>query len=302
MFTAISRIIHYGFVNFWRNIWPSAATVAIMVLSLLVFSGLIFFNVITKSAVASIQSKIDISVYFKTNVSEDDILNIKRSLESLAEVERVEYVSADAALARFKEKHADDETVSQALAELTVNPLEASLNIKARQPEQYAAIAEYLAAPNLSRYFDKVSYFENQVVIDRLVAVIANVNRMGLALTVILAVIAGLVVFNTIRLAIYSNRDEIGIMRAVGAGNAFVRGPYMVEGMIAGVLAAVVSIIFMAPLIYFLSPYFATFIPGLDLFRYFYTNILTLLGYQLLFGVLIGALSSFIAVRRYLKN
>lgn len=302
MFTVISRIVHYGFVNFWRNGWPSAATVAIMVMALLVFSGLIFFNVITASAIASIQEKIDISVYFKTNVSEDEILNVKRSLESLSEVGQVDYVSTDEALARFKEKHAEDETVSRALSELTVNPLEASLNIKARKPEQYASIAEYLSAPNLSQYFDKVSYFENQVVIDRLVAIINNVNRMGLALTVILAVVAGLVVFNTIRLAIYSNRDEIGIMRAVGAGNAFVRGPYMVEGVIAGVLAAVLSLLVAAPLVYFASPYFSVFIPGLNLFQYFYTNILSLLGYQLLFGVLIGALSSLIAVRRYLKN
>jgi cell division transport system permease protein len=302
MFTAISRIIHYGFVNFWRNGWPSAATVAIMVIALLVFSGLIFFNVITSSAIASIQNKIDISVYFKTNVPEDEILNIKRSLESLAEVGQVEYISADEALARFKERHAQDDTIRRALAELTVNPLQASLNIKARKPELYASIAEYLSAPNLSQYFDKVSYFENQVVIDRLITIISNVNRMGLAMTVILAIVAGLVVFNTIRLAIYSNRDEIGIMRAVGAGNAFVRGPYMVEGIIAGVIAAVISLLIAAPLVYFVSPYFSVLIPGLNLFQYFYTNILRLLGYQLLFGVLIGAFSSFIAVRRYLRN
>lgn len=302
MFTVISRIVHYGFVNFWRNGWPSAATVAIMVVALLVFSGLIFFNVITKNAIASIQNKIDISVYFKTNVPEDEILNIKRSLESLSEIKQVEYVSASEALEQFKERHAGDETVSRALSELTVNPLEASLNIKANRPDQYASIAEYLSAPNLSQYFDKVSYFENQVVIDRLVAIINNVNRIGFALTVILAIVAGLVVFNTIHLAIHSNRDEIGIMRAVGAGNTFVRGPYMVEGVIAGVIAAVLSMIIAAPIIYFVSPYFSVFIPGLNLFQYFYTNILNLLGYQLLFGVLIGALSSFIAVRRYLRN
>lgn len=302
MFTIISRIIHYGFVNFWRNAAPSAATVAIMVIALSVFSGLILFGVVTESAITSIQNKIDISVYFKTSVPEDEILNVKRSLESLAEVKEIEYVSASEALERFKERHADDETISRALNELTVNPLQPSLNIKARKPEQYASIAEYLSAPNLSRYFDKVTYFENQVVIDRLVTIINNVNRLGLALTVILAVVAGLVVFNTIRLAIYSNREEIGIMRAVGASNAFVRGPYMIEGVIAGVISAVSSLLVVAPIVYFVSPYFSVFIPGLNLFQYFYTNIFNLLFYQLLFGILIGALSSFIAVRRYLRN
>lgn len=302
MFTVLSRIIHYGFINFWRNGWPSAATVAIMVIALLVSVGLIFFGVTTDRATASIQEKIDISVYFKSNAPEDEILNIKQSLESLSEVREVEYVSRDRALEIFKAAHRDDETITQALNELSTNPLVASLNIKARQPDQYASIAQYLNAPNLSRYIDNMSYSKNQVVIDRLTAIVQNVNRGGLALTVILAVIAGLVVFNTIRLAIYSNRDEIAVMRAVGASNAFVRGPYLVGGIISGVLAAITSIIVAAPLAYMVTPYLRAFIPGLDIFEYFYSHLFILLGYQLLFGIGIGMLSSFIAVRRYLKS
>jgi len=302
MLTIISRIFHYGFANFWRNGWPSAATVAIMVLALSMFAGLIFFNALTDQAIDSVQDKIDISVYFKTNTSEDQILNVKRSLESLSEVRRVEYVSTDEALARFKERHREDELITQAVDELTVNPFEASLDIKAVHPNQYASIAEYLAAPNLSQYFDKVTYFENQVVIDRLVGMINNVNRGGFILTVILALVAGLVVFNTIGLAIYSSREEIGIMRAVGASNALVRGPFMVEGVIAGVLAAILSVILAAPAAYFTSGYFEVLIPGFDLFEYFYTHLLSIFLYQLLFGVGIGMLSSFMAVRRYLRN
>ncbi|MEK7212784.1 MAG: permease-like cell division protein FtsX [Patescibacteria group bacterium] len=302
MFTIISRIVHYGFQSFWRNGWPSAATVAIMVLALLVFIGLIFFNHVTDAAVASIQSKIDISIYFKTDTSEDQILNIKRSLESLAEVAEVEYVSTDEALVRFKERHAEDQTISRAVSELNINPFEASLNIRARKPDQYASIAEYLDAPNLSQYIDKASYFENQVVIDRLVAIINQVNRGGLILTIVMALIAGLVVFNTVRLAIYSNRDEISIMRSVGASNILVRGPYMVEGVIAGVLSAIMSLVVAAPIIYAIAPYFRVFIPGLDLFAYFYTNLFSLLLYQLIFGIFVGVFSSFVAVRRYLRN
>lgn len=301
MLTVISRIVHYGFANFWRNGWPSAATVAIMVLALLVFIGLILFNVVTGQAMASVENKIDVSVYFKTNTPEDEILNVKQSLESLREVKSVVYVSSDEALAIFQERHAND-PLGQAVEEVTGNPFVASLNIQANSPDQYATIAQYLSTPNLSQYFDKVSYFENQEVIDRLVAIINNVNRGGFVLTVILILVAGLVVFNSIGLVIYSSREEIGIMRAVGASNALVRGPFMVEGVIAGVLAAIISILIAAPLTYFVSPYFAAFIPGLDIFQYFYSHIPSLLGYQLLFGILVGAFSSTIAVRRYLRN
>jgi cell division transport system permease protein len=302
MFTIFSRIVHYGFLNFWRNGWPSAATVAIMILALLVFIGLVFFNVVTDQAVNSIKDKIDISVYFKTNTPEDEILNVKQSIESLSEVKDVEYISADQALENFRSRHEDDQSINRAITELNGNPFVASVNIKAHQPEQYAAIAQYLSSPNLSKYFDKVTYFQNQEVIDRLVAIINNVNRGGLVLTIILTLIAGLVVFNTIRLAIYSNRDEIGIMRAVGASNALVRGPFMVEGIIAGVLSAVISLIVAAPLTYLISPYFSQFIPGLNLFEYFYRNLFSLIGYQLLFGIFIGCFSSMVAVRRYLRN
>ncbi len=302
MFTVISRIIHYGFANFWRNVWPSTATVAIMVIALLVFLGLIFFSVITGAAVNSVQSKIDVSVYFKTSTAEDEILNVKQALESLPEVKSAEYVSSDQALAIFKDKHANDPKISQAINELNNNPLEASLNIQARNPNQYDAIAAYLETPSLSQNVDKVSYAENKVVIDRLIAIVNNVNRGGWILTIIMALVAGLVVFNTIQLAIYSNRDEIAIMRSVGASNLLVRGPYVVEGMIAGALSAVLSMLLIAPVLYLVSPYFSQLIQELDLFRYFYGHMLSLLLYQLAFGMLIGGLSSFVAVRRYLRN
>ncbi len=302
MFTVISRIIHYGFKNFWRNGWPSAATVAIMIFALSGFIGLILFNFITSQAIASVQDKIDISVYFKSTTPEDEILNIKHSLESLAEVKQVEYISSDEALATFKETHKEDASISQAVQELGTNPLVASLNIKAREPNQYASIAGYLDAPSIKGNVESLSYSKNQTVINRLTAIIGNVNRGGFAVTLTLAIIAGLVVFNTIRLAIYSNRDEIGIMRAVGASNTFVRGPYVMGGIIAGTIAAVVSMIIAAPVTYAVSPYLKVFIPGLDIFHYFYANIFMLLGYQLLFGIGIGSVSSFIAVRRYLRN
>jgi cell division transport system permease protein len=302
MFTIISRIFQYGFKNFWRNGLLSTATVAIMTLSLIVFFSLIIFGVITQAAAASIQDKIDISVYFNTNTSEDQILSIEHSLEGLSEVQSVQYTSRDQALAIFQQNHANDQAVSQAINELNTNPLEASLEVKAKDPSQYGAIADYLGSQSLSSYVDTVSYSQNQDIITRLATIVKDVESGGLILTIILALIAGLVVFNTVRLAIYSNRDEIGVMRVVGASNSLVRGPYVVEGILCGGIAAVLSMIVMAPVIYFVSPYLNSFIPGLNIFGYLTSHAIRLFLYELLFGVLIGSFSSFFAVRRYLRN
>jgi cell division transport system permease protein len=303
MFTILSRIIHFGLVSFWRNGWLSTATVAIMVVALSMLLGLNLFGFVTDEAVASLQDKIDISVYFKSNTPEDQILAIKRSLESLSEVKSVDYISRDKALEIFKERHKDEGTISQAINELQENPLQASLEVKAKDPRDYASLAEYFSdSPNLSQYIESVSYSKNRVVIERLNAIIRNVTSGGLLLTVVLAFVAALVIFNTIRLAIYSNREEIGIMRLVGASNALVRGPYVVEGIVGGIIAAVVSIIVAVPIVYALSPHMDKFVPSLNLFAYFYTHIVSLFWYQLLLGILLGGLSSFWAVRRYLKH
>ncbi len=303
MVTVISRIFNFGFKNFRRNGWLSTATVAIMALALSGFMALMIFGTITNAAAAAIENKIDISAYFTTNTPEDTILSIKQSLEQLPQVADVQYVSRNQALAAFKAAHQNNPTITQALGQLNSNPLEASLNIKAKDPSQYASIAQYLSAPAIAQYLDgPPSYYDNQAVIERLTKIVQVVTTGGFLVTILLALVAGLVVFNTIRIAIYSNREEIGVMRVVGASNAFVRGPYVVEGMICAAIAAAASLVLVAPVLYFISPYLDIFIPGLGIFHYFWTHSPLLFFYVLLFGVVIGAFSSFVAVRRYLKN
>jgi cell division transport system permease protein len=302
MITKLSRIVHFGLNNFWRNGLLSTATVAITVLALVVSLGLVVFNQVTDVAIQSVQDKIDISVYFNSGTSADTISNIKKTLESMPEVKEARYISKEEALEIFKKQHQDDDSISQAINLVEDNPLEPSLNIKAYEPDQYEGIAKTFENPNIKQYVTSVSYYENKPIIDKLSKIIANVNRGGLVLVIFLIVVAGLIVFNTIRLAIYSSRDEIAIMRAVGASNMLVRGPFLVDGIITGALAACLSLIIALPVISFVAPYLDNFIPGLDLFHYFYSNIFFLLGLQLLFGVGISIISSFLAVRRYLKN
>ncbi len=301
MATTLFRVLKFGFQNFSRHGLLSATTTVIMILAVFVLNGLVIFGVISNAAVTSLQDKIDISVYFKSAAPEDNILQLERALEQLTEVRAVEYVSQEKALEIFKSKHGEDETISQALAELQVNPLLASLNIKAKDPSQYSTIAGYLESEELKDVIEKVTFGQNRLAIERLARIVDTVKGAGLAMTIFLAIVAVLVTFNTIRLAIYSNREELGIMRLVGAANKFINGPYIVTGIIYGTLAAIVGSAVSAPLIIIASPYVASFIPDLSLAAYLGAHVPQFLLYQFIFGIGLGAISAAIAVRRYLK-
>ncbi len=301
MATTFFRIIKFGLQNFSRNGLLSATTVAILVMALLVFNGLLMFGVISKSAVASLEDKIDISVYFSAGATEDQILSLEKALESLPEVKSADYISQDKALAIFKDRHKEDEAIAQALNELQANPLLASLNIKAQNPSQYQSIAGYLEADNLKEIIENVTYGENRIVIDRLARIVDTLKGAGWLATLLFAAVAILVTFNTIRLAIYSNREELGIMRLVGASNKFINGPYLVTGVIYGILGGMISLTLAAPAIVLASPYVSVFIPEVSLASYLFTHLPQLIFYHLVIGVGLGSVSAVVAVRRYLK-
>ena len=296
------RIIKWAFKNFRRNGWLSTATVSIMVLTLLVITLLLMVNIVDNAVLENLEKKIDISVYFKLETPEEEILNVKSQLEELEEVESVVYVSQDEALIKFKERHKDNPILLQSLEELDTNPLEASLNIKAQETRQYANINQFLEGVYYGDIIDKVNYMQNKEVIEKLGKIVMDVKTAGLVLTLALAVIVFLVTFSAIRLAIYSSREEIGVMRLVGATNWFIRGPFIVEGMLYGIIAAVVTVAFLYPLFYFLSPKLSGFLPIGDIFIYFQANLLSFFVLLLGIGVILGGFSSLIAVTKYLKR
>jgi cell division transport system permease protein len=240
-------------------------------------------------------------VYFRRSTAEDDMLKMKKAVEQLPTIKSVEYISSADALTDFKEKHKNDPTISQALAELAQNPLLASLNVKAKDSNDYPAIAQYLENQGFTPIVEKVTYSQNKNAIDRLNKLIDTLNRMGLAITIFIAFAASLVAFNTIRLAIYSNRDEIAIMRMVGASNTFIKGPYIVDGILYGFFGILLTVLLTAPLMNIAAPVVARLIPEMDLQAYFYANLPNLFGYLLVFGAALGVLSSWVAIRRYLK-
>lgn len=303
MITALYRVIKYGFKNFWRQRLISLATLTIILLAIFVFQGLIIFNSVAENLLTSLKDKIDISVYFETNAPEDEILKMRRILEDMPEVKEVEYISREKALEIFKEEHADDpdDTILRALEVVGENPLPASLVIKAYDPADYLKIATFAKGESFQDIVDKVPDDEDQAVIDKLAYIIDIGKRGGIILTIVLFIVAIIVSFNTILLAIYSNREEIGIMRLVGASNAFIRGPFIVEGVIYGTLASIIAILITIPIVYTISPYLNLLSDDIDLKGYFLTNLPALFGYELLFGIGIGVISSMIATRKYLK-
>jgi cell division transport system permease protein len=307
--TALRRMIGGGWQNFTRGGAVSIATVMVMTVTLGIISSLIFLSALLTFTLNSITQKINVAVYFITSASETDILALKNKIEQLPQVADVSYTSREQALADFKELHATDQPILQGLAELDDNPLEASLAVRAKDPSQYEAIASTLSTtPALSSggtsIIDRVNYLQTKEVkrsIDNLSSIISATREIGLIIILIFAIASVLIAYATIQLAIYTARDEIGVMRLVGASNAYIRGPFIVAGIIAGVLAAVIVLLLIWPVSWYLSVKTALWLQGFSFYGYFISHLLLIVGVVVGSGIVLGGLPSIFAIRSYLK-
>lgn len=302
----LKRILRTGFFNFWRDSTVSLASVLVMMVTLMVIGTITFSSAILDTTLAELEGKIDIGVTFVTTTKEEDILNIKHDLESLPEVLLVTYISREQALEAFKERHANDQSILAALEELGENPLGAVLNIRAKDPSQYASVAEFLESESaLSSggvaIIDSVNYFQNKVAIDRLTSIISMADKLGFILTLFMVAISMLIAFNTIRLTIYLAKDEISVMRLVGASTTYIRGPFVVVGIIYGLVAGVLTLIILLPVTYWLASVTGSFFINFNIFSYYLRHSLEIIAIIIGSGILIGAVSSALAIRKYLK-
>ncbi len=300
------RIIRSGYRNFMRSGFTSLASILMMVITLFVITSLIFVKATLTSSLEDIKNKVDVTVYFVPGADEAAITNIQSALAKLPEVKEVTYTSSDEAIASFKEKHANDYLTLQALDELNDNPLGASLNVKAKDPSQYESISKYFDSDNaLAKgaltIIDKIDYHQNKVVIDRLSAIINGAERLGFAVSLILILISIIITFSTIRLIIYMSREEIGVMRLVGAGPKYIQGPFIVSGVLVGITASIITILLFIPISIWLGNQITDFV-GINLFTYFKSNFFQLFIIMLGSGVFLGGISSAFAIARYLRK
>ncbi len=293
-------------MNFKRSGTLSTAGVLMMIITLSVIASIILLQAALNFSLNQIKDKVDVTIYFNAGSPEDKILSIKDSLLALPEVQSVAYTSADEALAEFRARHVGDYATIAALNEVNLNPLGAYLDVKAKDLPQYESIAKLLSSGNFlssdsSSIIDKINYNDNKSIIDKLNSIIGGAERLGLLITLILIIISIIITFNTIRLAIFTSREEIGVMRLVGANNLTIRGPFMVEGIIYGLLSTILTLAIFFPITGWLGANMTGFL-GLNLNDYYTANFFQILVILLLSGAALGIISSFLATRKYLKK
>lgn len=301
----LQRVVRSGWINFRRNGLVSYAAILVTTITLSVATAILLFQAVLMNGIGQLQNKVDIAVYFSVDAAEENILSLKDTLEKLPEVSTVDYSSADQQVIAFRDRHVDDYLTLQALDELGDNPFGGSLQIRAKDSTQYEAIARVLEgdsqiARDNAPIIERINYSQNKVVIDRLNMLIKNVREVGLGITLVLGLISIVIVFTTVRLTIYMARDEIGIMRLVGASPAYVRAPFIVGGLLYGFFAWLITTIIFLPTTYFLGVH-ATTIVGFNLYTYYLTHFFSIGGAVLIIGLFLGAISSYLAVRRYLN-
>ena len=299
---SLFRIIKTGITNFGRNLWLSAAATMVMTITLVIFATLFLLFMLTNYSIKTIENTVDVSVYFKTGLAEERIKTIQEDLSKDPKIKEIDYVSAQQAFEDFKKNHENDPLIVQSINELTENPLPATLHIKTHELSDYPLIAEQLQSETYRDFVEKVNFEDNRLVIERLEKILKFIITFGLGLIIVFSVIAVLVIYNTITLTIYNRKEEIEIMRLVGATNWYIQGPFLVESLVYSILSSALTTILFIPIFTKILPKVVTYVnPQVS----FYSNNLFNLGFLILallgLAIFLSVLSTILAIRKYLK-
>ena len=304
MLISFVRIITFALQNFWRNIWLSIATLSIIILTLISVSGLIFISVLTQEAIASAQQLIDLTITFKTDITADEIHSIDQTIKSSLPIESTTFISKEEALAKFKEFHKDDPSIQESLNALEENPLGNALVITANRIEDYPSIIAYFQQDEMQNKIQEFNknFEKHELILEKMNLLTKRVQEIALVISGIFIVIAALIVFNTIRIAIYTHSEEISIMKLVGATNAFVRGPFIFESIFYSLAATLITLAILMPLLSLISPYISAFFNNsFDLATYFRQHALWIGLYEFLGITLLNLIATSFAIGKYLK-
>lgn len=297
------RALREGFVSFYRDKWLTLATISVMILTLFLIGVTVFLSLGVQGTIEKLEKRINISIYFNFEVPESQILEIKKSIEDggFSEIEEIEFVSRAEALKRFKEYAGDDPDIDKALEVVGENPLPDALIITANDPDNYESINKFFEQ-EYSDLISSTSFQKNKGTISQVRDRMVFVRNATSFLSVLFIIIAGLVTFNTVRMSIYAHRKEFEVMRLVGASNTYVKIPVICEGILYGFVSAVFATIALLIAVYLVNPFAQKLLSAVNITDLYFTQAIVVIATIMIAGVVLGAVSSYIAIRRYLER
>jgi cell division transport system permease protein len=302
-----TRIITTGLVNFVRNAWLAIAAIAVMTVTLTIVLFSLITNATFANTIAQITDKIDVSVYLTDGVSVSDRNKLITGIKALPNVKDVTFLSKDQVLTKYRQQNANNQELLSAISS-TDNPLPETIQVKPYDLNKIQDIRNFLTTDNNKKLqtADSPSYSgDRKAAIDKITHATNILRQAGIFAVILFAIISVLIIFNTIQMAIFNRRDELTIMRLLGASTWFIRGPFVVENIVYGIFSAILSIVIIKVMFMLAaSALQASSLGLLDInyaSTYFNAHLLQLLTIQLTVGILIGAASSIIATKRYLK-
>lgn len=299
------RMCRYGINNFTRNAWLTIAATAVMTVTLLViFSTVAARNVLVDTA-AQLRDQVNMSIYLKTDTTDEQAATVISELEKLSSVNSVNYVSPSEAREQFVNENRDDTNTLDAVKEAT-NKFPGTLSIKVDDINDTTELQEFVdtnevVQPYLDPAHDPSFAGGKRATIETIGGAVGFAEKVGAVLSIIFTAMSMLIIFNTIRMAIFNRREEIQMMKLIGAEKSFIRGPFIVEAVVYGFIAALIATGLGYGLLTLIKPAVEGFVlvqPTLDLFSYYLAFVL--LG-MIVIGSIIGVISSLLATRRYLR-
>lgn len=303
------RMVRYGANNFTRNAWLTTAATAVMTITLLIILMTFISRQALASTVEELRQKVDISIYLRSDIGEADVKKTVEKIKSTENVISVRYINIEEAKKSYIEQNSPSPEQLDAISELPVTPFFPSLRVIIKDPNDTSALASLVArdqtvkealnpdpkrAPSFSG--------EKKKVIETISRWTLLAERGGLIAAGIFIAISMLIIFNTIRMAIFNRKEEIQMMKLIGADKNFIRGPFVVEavmyGFVAALLATTIGYLILSSVERPLSSYGIAVGPTLNSFVLFAPLILLVM---IIIGATIGVISSRLAVRRYLK-
>jgi len=297
------RMFKTGFRNLFRNAWLSIAATAIMVVTLVIVAFFAFSALFLQNQLAAVREKIDLTVFLKGEATPDQVKQLQANIQTFDNVAEVRYVSKTDALERLRTSSKDGEQLAKTATEIG-NPLPASLEVRTETLENLDSLNSQIKADSGAIIVASTSNDDSDVrrkVVDRIVSISSGVSKVGTVISVAFLLISLMIIFNTIRMAIFTRREEIEIMKLVGATNWYIRGPFLIEGAMYGIIGATIAMAITLPLINVARPLFTSYFNASDVVTFVTDRIFLVTIAMYTLGIVIGTLSSFLAISRHLK-